>query len=74
MRKIIGTIAIVMVLLLGFFGCERHNVKPFIINWFKSDSVKQVTEKIENKVKEKMNEEIDSIKVSSKNRVMNVLN
>lgn len=74
MRKLIGTFAIVVILFLGFFGCEKHNVKPFITNWLMSDGGKQVTEKVENKIKEKVNEEIDSIKVSSKKRVMNVLN
>lgn len=66
MRKMIGTIAIIVILFLGLFGCESHNIKPFIANWFKSNSDKQVTEKV--------NEEIDSIKVSSKNKILNVLN
>ena len=45
MRKLIGTIAIIITLYLGFFGCEKYNVKPFIVNWFKSDSPAQVKEK-----------------------------
>ena len=37
MRKLIGTIVIVIFLWVGFFGCERYDIKPFIIEWFKSD-------------------------------------
>ena len=51
MRKLIGTIAIIITLYLGFFGCEKYNVKPFIINWFKSDRPAQVKEKA-NKIKD----------------------
>ena len=53
MRKLIGTIAIIITLYLGFFGCEKYNVKPFIINWFKSDRPAQVKEKA-NKIKDKI--------------------
>lgn len=51
MRNFIGTIEIIIVLYLGFFGCEKYNVKPFIVNWFKSDSPVQVKEKA-NKIKD----------------------
>ena len=51
MRKFIDTIAIIIVLYLGFFGCEKYNVKPFIVNWFKSDNPSQVKEKA-NKIKD----------------------
>ena len=51
MRKIIGTITIMVALYFGFFGCEKYNVKPFIINWFKSDKPVQVKEKA-NKIKD----------------------
>ena len=51
MRKLIGTIAIIITLYLGFVGCEKYNVKPFIINWFKSDRPAQVKEKA-NKIKD----------------------
>ena len=51
MRKLIGTIAIIITLYLGFFGCDKYNVKPFIVNWFKSDSPAQVKEKA-NKIKD----------------------
>ena len=51
MRKLIATIAIIITLYLGFFGCEKYNVKPFIINWFKSDRPAQVKEKA-NKIKD----------------------
>lgn len=59
MRKLIGSIAIIFVLYLGFFGSERFNVEPFITNWFKSDNGKQVTEKVENKVKEEVDKGIE---------------
>ena len=51
MRKLIGTIAIIITLYLGFFGCEKYNVKPFIINRFKRDKPAQVKEKA-NKIKD----------------------
>ena len=51
MRKLFGTIAIIITLYLGFFGCEKYNVKPFIVNWFKSDSPAKVKEKA-NKIKD----------------------
>ena len=51
MRKLIGTIAIIITLYLGFFGCDKYNVKPFIVNWFKSDSPAKVKEKA-NKIKD----------------------
>lgn len=73
MRKLIGTIAIIFILYLGFFGSERFNVEPFIINWFKSDDGKQVTEKVENKVKEEVDKNIDTIKENSKNKLNEVL-
>lgn len=69
MRKLIGTIAIIMILFLGLFGCERHNVKPFITNWLRSDDGKQVTEKVENKIKE----EGDSIKERSKDKLVKMI-
>ena len=51
MRKLFGTIAIIITLYLGFFGYEKYNVKPFIVNWFKSDNPSQVKEKA-NKIKD----------------------
>ena len=51
MKKLIGTIAIIITLYFGFFGCEKYNVKPFIVNWFKSDNPSQVKEKA-NKIKD----------------------
>ena len=51
MRILIGTIAIIITLYLGFFGCDKFNVKPFIVNWFKSDSPAKVKEKA-NKIKD----------------------
>ena len=68
MRKLIGTIAIIITLYLGFFGYEKYNVKPFIVNWFKSDNPSQVKEKankikdiIVEKDKNEVNEQTDSI-------------
>ena len=48
MRKLIGTIAIIITLYLGFFFFFLYNVKPFIVNWFKSDNPSQVKEKANN--------------------------
>ena len=33
MRKLIGTIVILLFLYVGFFGCERYHIKPFIAEW-----------------------------------------
>lgn len=71
MRKFIGTIAIIIVLYLGFFGCEKYNVKPFIVNWFKSDSPAQVKEKA-NKIKDIVVER-DNVKEQT-DSVVNKLN
>ena len=69
MRKFIGTIAIIFVLYLGFFGSKRFNVEPFITNWLQSDSGKQVKDKVERKVKE----ETDSIKEHSKDKLVELI-
>lgn len=68
MRKLIGTITIIVVLFLGLFGCEKYNVKPFIVNWFKSEQSTEVKEKankikdiILDKGKETVKEQTDSI-------------
>ena len=45
MRKFIGTLTIIVVLYVGLFGYEKYNIKPFIVEWFKSDSSKEVKEK-----------------------------
>lgn len=47
MRKLIGTIVILLFLYVGFFGVERYNIPPFILNWFKSDAPVETVEKIE---------------------------
>ena len=48
MRKLIGTIAIIITLYLGFFGSEKYNIKPFIVDWLRSDNAAQVKEKANN--------------------------
>lgn len=52
MRKIIGTITILIVLYLGFFGSARFNIEPFILNWLKSDNGKKTTEMVVDKAKD----------------------
>lgn len=68
MRKLIGTIAIIITLYLGFFGSEKYNIKPFIADWFRSDNAAQVKEKANNitdifneKGKDVVEEQTDSI-------------
>ena len=68
MRKLIGTIAIIITLYLGFFGCEKYNIKPFIADWLRSDNAAQVKEKANNitdiineKGKDVVEEQTDSI-------------
>lgn len=62
MRKLIGTIVIILALYVGFFGCEKYNIEPFIINWFKSDKPEKLKEKI-TKVKDVLKEKEDSLKI-----------
>ena len=68
MRKLIGTIAIIITLYLGFFGSEKYNIKPFIVEWLRSDNAAQVKEKANNitdifneKGKDVVEEQTDSI-------------
>lgn len=68
MRKLIGTIAIIITLYLGFFGSEKYNIKPFIVDWLRSDNAAQVKEKANNitdiineKGKDVVEEQTDSI-------------
>lgn len=42
MRKLIGTIAILIFLYLGFVGSEEHNISPFIKNWFETKSEQNI--------------------------------
>lgn len=46
MRKLIGTIAILLVLYAGLFGIEQFNIEPFIMNWIKSDDSKEIVEDV----------------------------
>lgn len=55
MRKMIGTIVILLFLYVGFFGCERYHIKPFIAEWLQSDKPEKLgkgIEKVSGKVKE----------------------
>ena len=68
MRKLIGTIAIIITLYLGFFGSEKYNIKPFIADLLRSDNAAQVKEKANNitdiineKGKDVVEEQTDSI-------------
>ena len=68
MRKLIGTIAIIITLYLGFFGSEKYNIKPFIVEWLRSDNAAKVKEKANNitdilneKGKDVVEEQTDSI-------------
>ena len=67
MRKLIGTIAIIIVLYFGFFCSEKYNVKPFIQNCLNSEqssevkkNVKKVGSKVLNKAKENSKELTDT--------------
>ena len=56
MRKMIGTIVILLFLYVGFFGCERYHIKPFIAEWLQSDKPEKLGKNIE-KVSGKVNVE-----------------
>lgn len=52
MRKLIGTIVLLVVLYAGFFGIERYEIKPFILNWFKDGGVEKTIDKVEDVAKD----------------------
>ena len=62
MRKLIGTIVILLVLYAGFFGINRFNIKPFIMNWIKSDDGKETIENVVTTTTELAGDAVDSIK------------
>lgn len=41
----IGTLAIIITLYLGFFGSKKYNIEPFIKNWLSSENSKEVVGK-----------------------------
>ena len=47
MRKLIGTIVILLFLYVGFFGWERYNIKPFIAEWLQSDKPEKLGKNLE---------------------------
>lgn len=68
MRKLIGGIAIIIFLYLGFFGSEKHNVEPFIANWWNSeksegvkDELREAGNNVSNKLRNKTKEVTDSV-------------
>lgn len=44
-KSMIGTLAIIIVLYLGFFGSKKYNVEPFIKKWLSSDNSKEIVDK-----------------------------
>lgn len=44
-KSMIGTLAIIIILYLGFFGSKKYNVEPFIKKWLSSDSSKEIVGK-----------------------------
>lgn len=62
MRKLIGTIVILLFLYVGFFGINRFNIKPFIMNWIKSDDGKETIENVVTTTTELAGDAVDSIK------------
>ena len=62
MRKLIGTIVILLVLYAGFFGIGRFNIKPFIMNWIKSNDGKETIENVVATTTELAGDAVDSIK------------
>lgn len=47
MRKFIGTVVVILVLYLGFFGSKRFDIDPFILEWLQSDKPSELKEKAE---------------------------
>lgn len=54
MRKLLGTILILLILYVGFCGIEiktnvgSYKIPPFIVNIFKSDAAKQANKELKN--------------------------
>lgn len=69
MRKMIGTIVILLFLYVGFFGCERYHIKPFIAEWLQSDKPEKLGKNIE-KVSGKVKEITDTV-VEKDDKVIN---
>lgn len=69
MRKLIGTIVILLFLYVGFFGCERYDIKPFISEWLRSDKPEKLGENIE-KVSGNVKEITDAV-VEKGDKVIN---
>lgn len=44
-KSMIGTLAIIITLYLGFFGSKKYNVEPFIKKWLSSDNSKEIVDK-----------------------------
>lgn len=69
MRKLIGTIVILLFFYVGFFGCERYHIKPFIAEWLQSDKPEKLGKNIE-KVSGKVKEITDTV-VEKSDKVIN---
>ena len=69
MRKMIGTIVILLFLYVGFFGCERYHIKAFIAEWLQSDKPEKLGKNIE-KVSGKVKEITDTV-VEKDDKVIN---
>lgn len=52
MGKVIGIAAIVAFMYVGFCGCEKYDIKPFIAEWLKSDDTKKNVKKTREFLKE----------------------
>lgn len=64
MRKLIGTVAIVLFLYVGLVGSERFNIEPFILEWLqgvKKELTHKVSEEVENVKEEALNAVSDSV-------------
>lgn len=44
-KSMVGTLAIIIILYLGFFGSKKYNVEPFIKKWLSSDNSKEIVGK-----------------------------
>ena len=69
MRKMIGTIVILLFLYVGFFGCERYHINPFIAEWLQGDKPERLGKNIK-KVSGKVKEITDTL-VEKSDKVIN---
>lgn len=45
-KSILGSLAFIIIIYLGFFGSEKYNIEPFIKKWLSNENTKEIVSKI----------------------------